>query len=124
MAILNKYKRWKPQLIPIRDRELDFVLSQDNSETIDIDALMSTRCLISFIDMNKGTCILPNNAVKSLDDYYYENYINSGVTLSDIGLTSMDNGQIIYDKDTIEFDDFVNLLTSSTITLEDDDKHL
>ena len=98
MEILNKYKRWKPLLVPIRDKELDFVLSQANANTINIDGNLTTKCLISFIDTRLSECIGEDGKLASGSGYTYENAVNNGPILKDIGFTAVDNGLIKYDK--------------------------
>jgi hypothetical protein len=121
--ILNKYKRWKPRLIINRDRELDFVLSQDNSPTIEIDGDLTKRCLISYIDANIDSCIDDNGDLLSFSGFTYENYLNNNVKLDDFGFTGIDNGRILYDN-TIKLDEFIGVLTGSSIELENDDPKL
>lgn len=123
--ILNNYKRWQPRLILNTEKYLDFVLSRDNSRTIELDGNMTKRCLISFIDMNDDRCIdNSGTSVVSSDDYKYINAINDGSTLRDFGLTGIDNGMILYDKDEITLDDFVNILTGTTVELSENDLRL
>ena len=121
--ILNKYKRWKPRLIINRDRELDFVLSQDNSPTVEIDGDLTKRCLISYIDTNIDECIDDNGNLSSFSGFTYENYLNNNVKLDDFGFTGIDNGRIVYDN-TITLDEFVSVLTGSSIELENGDAKL
>lgn len=121
--ILNKYKRWKPRLIINRDRELDFVLSQDNSHTVEIDGDLTKRCLISYIDTNIDACIDEDGNLSSFSGFTYENYLNNDVKLDDFGFTGIDNGRILYDN-TITLDDFIGVLTGSSLELESGDAKL
>jgi hypothetical protein len=121
--ILNKYKRWKPRLIINRDRELDFVLSQDNSHTVEIDGELTKRCLISYIDTNIDGCIDEDGNLSSFSGFTYENYLNNDVKLDDFGFTGIDNGRILYDN-TITLDEFIGVLTGSSMELESGDAKL
>ena len=121
--ILNKYKRWKPRLIINRDRELDFVLSQDNSHTVEIDGELTKRCLISYIDTNIDGCIDEDGNLSSSSGFTYENYLNNDVKLDDFGFTGIDNGRILYDN-TITLDEFIGVLTGSSLELENGDAKL
>ena len=121
--ILNKYKRWKPRLIINRDRELDFVLSQDNSHTVEIDGELTKRCLISYIDTNIDSCIDEDGNLSSFSGFTYENYLNNDVKLDDFGFTGIDNGRILYNN-TITLDEFISVLTGSSLELESRDAKL
>lgn len=121
--ILNKYKRWKPRLIINRDRELDFVLSQDNSHTVEIEGGLTKRCLISYIDTNIDSCIDEDGNLSSFSGFTYENYLNNNVKLDDFGFSGIDNGRILYDN-TIKLDEFIGVLSGSSIELENGDPKL
>ena len=122
--ILNKYKIWKPRLVVNRERELDFVLSQDNSLGVNLDGALTKRCLISYIDTNLDGCIGEDGSLSSISGYTYKNFINENVDLKDFGFTSVDNGRTTYDKDTITLDGFVGILTGTTLTLPNGDPKL
>lgn len=47
---------------------------------------------------------------------------NNGVTLMNIGLTGMDNGQILFDKRRISNAEFLELFTSSTLDIDEKEK--
>ena len=111
--ILNKYKQWRPILVPVEDRYLDFVLSQSNANTVEITGDMTKKCLVSFIDTRLNECIGSNGSLVSSDDYSYENAVNEGVLLKDIGFTGVDNGLIVYDSG-ITLGEFVDVLSGST----------
>lgn len=122
MAILNKYPRWKPILFPVRDRELDFVLSQDNSPRIDIDGNMTNRCLISYIDATKPECAPDYSGLtKSLP---IENTaIAEEIELKNIGFTGVDNGFVSYDKD-MSVEEFAHVMVDSTYIVPSGDTRL
>ena len=124
MSILNKYKRWIPQIIIDRSNQLDVVLSQavEPSHICDGSYLVD-KCLISYINTNEDDCISDNELV-SVNKYKYEDYINSNVELNDIGFTGIDNGLILFDKKTIRPEDFIKILTDTKTTLEDNDYRL
>lgn len=122
--ILNKYKRWKPRLIINREKEIDFVLSQDNSFTVDIDANLTKKCLISYIDTNKKECVNEGIGLSSSDEFKYENGFNNGVEFPDFGFTATDNGGLRYDKDKIDLTDFIGIITGSTLNITSGDTRL
>lgn len=121
MQILNKYKRWNPQILLRTDEIWDFVLSQDTSLSIDYDDVFSDECLISFIDTKKEECIDKDNNLISVSDYIWENAKNEGNLLEDIGYTGIDNGLILYQKDKISNFDFYKIFTQSKLHLEKND---
>ena len=47
---------------------------------------------------------------------------NAGVSLQNIGLTGMDNGQILFDKRRISNAEFLELLTGSTLDIDEKEK--
>lgn len=122
--IINKYKRWKPILLLIEDKYHDFVLSQDNSNTININGELTKKCLISYIDINNKECIGNNGEVFSLEGFKYDGAINENVNLNDFGYTNVDNGLIRYDKETITLDEFVDLISNSGLNIASGDTRL
>ena len=121
--ILNKYKKQKQRLLLNTQKYLDFVLSLDDSKTIALDGNLTEKCLISYIDTNKEECI-DNASLVSMSGYTYENSINDGETLKDLGFTNVDNGHISYNKDEITLDDFVNIIQNISYTLPENDNRL
>lgn len=124
MQILNKYKRWNPQILLKTDEIWDFVLSQDTTPSIEEDNILSDDCLISFIDTNKEECLIENNYLLSSSDYKWENGKNDGPTLEDIGYTGVDNGLLLYEKDKISNLDFYKIFTKSKLHLKKDNLSL
>ena len=121
MSILNKYKRWIPQLLLVKDRYLDFVLSQHQGPSENCDSgKLKEECLISFIDFDNPDCIIKDGSLTdAISDrkYVWENAVNTGDTLNDIGFTGTDNGLILFDRETITNEEFFRLLTGSTYDL-------
>lgn len=117
MSILNKYKRWKPMLHIVKDEYLDFVLSLDNTESLNVDGQLTKRCLISFIDTDIEDCI-DGNRLSSMQEYTWENCVNDNAKLEDIGYTAMDNGFIHFEKDIITNDEFYELFANSKLETE------
>lgn len=123
MSILNKYKRWKNPLTIIRDKYWDFVLSMDNSDTVNVDGSNTEKCLSAYIDLSDDECY-ENSCIVSKKNFTWEDAINNGAELKDIGFTGMDNGIIKFDKDTISDFDFYNRLTHSEINVTSGDTRL
>lgn len=120
MSILQKYKRWNPLLKIDSSNILDVVLSMDNSIGININGKLTDKCLISYIETNNDNCIV-GEGLASDSSFIYENSVNEGVTMEDIGLTGMDNGVILFDKDEITNAEFYDLLTKTKIHIPSED---
>lgn len=120
MTILNKYKRWKPILLIDKSRFYDFVLSLDNSQTVKLDGSLTNKCLISYIDTNNPECLLEQGGLLSMSGYSYENCINGGYELSDIGLTATDNGHILFEKSGITEEEYLSIIQESKAFIQKD----
>lgn len=102
----------------------DFILSKNNDPS---NLLLGDRLydvnLISYINMNDNRCY-SGNTIYNTTDYKWVNAFNSGLTLSNIGFTGIDNGLIKFDKNNIDSIDFFNLLTGSTYSIQAGDTRL
>ena len=115
MSILNKYKRWIPMLIPIKDEYWDFVLSLDNSPSYNLTSGFSENCLVSYIELGDEN-LQEEKGVKSSDDYVWEPCTsgNSIAVLDDIGYTGIDNGFIDYGGySNVTNEEFYEIFTNS-----------
>jgi hypothetical protein len=100
----------------------DYFLSNDNNINYIPDGTsLYDSCLISSIDLNSVECIDSNNILYSKSEYYWENAINNNVIIADIGLTGLDNGFIKYYS---QDNNIIELFTTSTLSLINDDKRL
>ena len=79
--------------------------------------------LISFVDINNGACV-SGDTLYSNSEYKWLDSINSGITLTNIGFTGIDNGLISFNKDEISSDDLFNLITGSTFEIPSGDTRL
>lgn len=117
---------FKTHNTPIFDYKLssedywDFHLALDNFSAI---GELNDACLTSYIDISNMECIIGNNLV-SKSNYTWESAYNDGVTFENIGLTGVDNGLFIYDKDRITNRDFLKIFTESSLTFEPNDYRL
>lgn len=124
MSILNKYKRWVPQLIPIKDEYWDFVLSQDDTPSMSFGPRMTKRCLSAYIEFGDKNC-QEMNGVHSYPDYTWEQCNNQGALLEDIGYTGIDNGLIYYGGwDKVSNQEFYDIFTNSVIEINSGDCRL
>lgn len=81
---------------------------------------LQTQCLSAFIDTTFDNCLGEDNSLMSIDDYTYDNCKSNGVTLNNFGLTGMDNGYILFDKDEISDEEFEQLLRTKHTVSEGD----
>ena len=119
MAILNKYKRWNPLLLPLMDRYYDFVLAQDNAPTIPLNGELTTNCLFSFIDTDIEDCH-EETGLCSLSQYGWTGAICKSVECYNIGFTGVDNGLISFERDKVTNQELLDILTKTKFTISDD----
>ena len=119
MAIIKNYKFSNPQFFLSKNDYWDIQLTPNNIYDESFDD--GNKCLISEIDTSNKECIA-NNKLYSTDKAIWNESINAGVELLDIGLTGIDNGLITYQKDRINNQEFYDILTSSKISIPKDDK--
>jgi len=105
-----------------RSEYWDFYLSQPSYGSDYTDGL-SDRCLISFIDTTDPECVW-FDSLYSKPKYYWEDAVNNGISLKNIGYTGVDNGLIHYEKDRISNKEFLKLYKDSEIKIEKDDLRL
>lgn len=102
----------------IFDEYYDFMLHKGEctSEAPDIG------CIVADIDVNgidkSGD---PNKNGKLYSSVVWDNAVNGGVSLKDIGIVGVDNGFIHYDKDMISNDEFKEIYTKSVYNIESGD---
>lgn len=123
MSILNKYKRWNYVYALIKDRYLDFVLSMCGGNGIGIDGKLTEKCLSAYIDLSDRDCY-EDGRIVSKEEYTWDEAVNNGAELKDIGFTGMDNGLIKFNKDTITGQEFLDLLTLSDMIIPEGDMRL
>lgn len=90
-----------------------------NSETPE----MTDRCLATYIDTNECDSIW-FDTLSSSRDYEWDDVVNEGLTLSNIGYTGVDNGLYVYQKDRITNSDFAKIFKNSEIVIDADDNRL
>lgn len=102
----------------------DFFLAQDGlGGSAIIDGSLSERCLSAYIDTDDESC-QTDNGLCSTGNYSWDEAINNGLTLSNIGYTGVDNGLITFDKATISNEKFIELFTKSDYNVSEDNMRL
>lgn len=96
--------------------------NQKGDGLYDTDVL-DTECLSAFIDTTYPDCIEDVNLI-SLPDYTWEDAVNNGIELNNIGLTGVDNGLITFDKTGITEEEFMELYSNSKMVIPADDLRL
>lgn len=88
-----------------------------------IDDGLQEDCLSVYIDTTKDECVGENELVSS-PEYTWEEAVNNGIELNNIGLTGIDNGLITYDKDKITDEEFMEIYTNSKLVIDAEDMRL
>lgn len=108
---LNKSEYW------------DFYLSQPSYGTTDSSEGLSDKCLISYIDTTDPECMWAES-LYSKPKYFWNEAVNKGVILKNIGYTGVDNGLIHYLKDRISNEEFIKLFKKSEFKIKENDLRL
>lgn len=80
-------------------------------------------CLSAFIDTTDDSCIADRSLV-SKKEFVYAEGKSKGITLENIGFTSIDNGIFTYDKTEISNKEFWEIFTKSKIEIPEGDTRL
>lgn len=84
---------------------------------------LQEECLAAYIDTTKDECLGENELV-SMSGYVWDEAVNNGLELNNIGLTGVDNGLIKFDKNEITDEEFMDLYTNSKLVVDADDLRL
>lgn len=106
-----------------RDEYVDFFLSKDRTQDFQTSNGLKEDCLISYIDTNDPDCVFFTDLI-SKERYSWDEAINNGLTLRNIGFTGVDNGLILFDKDKITNEEFIKIFTGSSLSISSDDYRL
>lgn len=120
MSNINNNNFHNLKLRVINDEYWDFFLNKDNVLDNSKTSGLTTQCLISYIDINNKNCHV-GDKLYSLAEYKWENAVNNGIELNNIGYTGVDNGLIRFKKDRITNEEFYKLFTGSKLTIQKDD---
>lgn len=108
----------------------DMHLSQNNLDS-ELHSGIQDDCISAYIDTNISECIedeyIDSNTRKnlvSLGKYVWENSVNNGLELNNIGYTGIDNGLILFDKDNITEQELNQIKKNSILALEAEDYRL
>lgn len=78
---------------------------------------MQTGCLSAFIDTEIDECVT-ESGLESLKEYPYEKCHSKGVELSNFGLTGVDNGRVVFDRETVTDEEFGQIFKHTKLNLE------
>lgn len=84
---------------------------------------LQEECLSAYIDTTREECIGDSELI-STSEYVWDEAVNNGIKLDNIGLTGIDNGLIKYDKNTITDEEFNEIYTNSTFEIDAEDYRL
>ena len=90
----------------------DFMLYKGNSKS-----MVKNKCIANFSNLNIENGILYSETT-------WDEAINKGLELNNIGLTGVDNGLISYRKDRITNEKFLDLYFNSKLEIEPNDMRL
>ena len=80
-------------------------------------------CLSAYITTTLKECISGKNLM-SLDNYKWPDAVNKGVELKNIGLTGVDNGLLLFDRNITTEDEFNEIYRNSVLEIDSDDMRL
>jgi hypothetical protein len=78
---------------------------------------MQTGCLSAFIDTGIDECVT-EAGLESLKDYPYEKCHSKGVELSNFGLTGVDNGRVVFERETVTDEEFNRIFKQTKLAIE------
>lgn len=87
------------------------------------EPVLQEDCLSAYIDTTLPECVNEDGLV-SMEEYVWNDAVNDGVRLENIGLTGVDNGLVKFEKDGIIVEDFMDLYTNSVMEIDKDDLRL
>lgn len=120
MSILNKYKRWNPILTLDRRNIWDFALTQSPQKSLSNGSFLKEYQLSTYIDLNDKECV-SDNILISKDGFYWDKSVCMDASLKNIGLTAVDSGFIPFRHDKITNKEYINILTNSIWSNNDND---
>lgn len=103
-----------------KDDYWDFFLSQSNLSYKPKSEGLSDGCLVSYIDTNDPDCVW-FDSLMSKQKYTWDEAINNGLSLYNIGYTGVDNGLLTYEKDKIANEDFLKIFKNSILKKDEND---
>lgn len=107
-----------------RSEYWDFFLAQEEMYFQSVgNGELTERCLSSYIDTSNEECNRDETLI-GLQNYVWDDAVNNGITLSNIGYTGVDNGLITFRKDRISNEEFIELFTQSNYTINEGDMRL
>lgn len=102
----------------------DFVLNNEKDSDIILDgSFLYDDKIISLIDISKNECV-SGDTLFSRYQYKWNDALNNGLSLKNIGFNGIDNGAFLFDKDSISQDDFIDIVTGSTLNINSGDTRL
>lgn len=102
----------------------DFVVNHDDLGIYDFNGLeLYDDCLASYIDTDLPECV-GERSLDSTPDFTYSGACSHGLDLKNFGLTSMDNGYTLFQRDEVTNKEFFDLYTNTHYKLDADDLRL
>lgn len=99
----------------------DFVVNHDSLGSYDFKGLeLYDNCLAAYIDTDLPECV-SGRALTSTSAFTYSEACSQGLDLENFGLTSMDNGYTLFQRDEVTNKEFYDLYTKTHYVLDADD---
>ena len=103
----------------LTDKYYDYMLYKGGT----IPLLRENECLASFINMNDdASYLVEDSGITSVLSWYAAK--SSDFSLDHIGMTGIDNGKILYDKDVITQEEFNDIFLNSKLNITSGDTRL
>ena len=96
-----------------RGNYFDFMLSDKSTNNCNCNN--NIKIIADFSILNEYNNTLYSNVI-------WDKSVNNGVKLENIGFTGIDNGLILYRKDRISNEQFLNIFLNSELNIKNDDK--
>lgn len=121
---VNNSNKIKTKISKSEYWDLKLIKGDDSFSVLDGSNFYDSN-LISCIDINNNTCIgNSGETLYSIDNYKWDEAVNDGLLLNNIGFVGIDNGVVVFDKETILPNEFGSLLSGSSFSIQSGDTRL
>jgi len=120
MGNIRNHNHFPFDLTPVKSDYWDFFLYLYQCGWSGFGDWYYTGCLAAMIDTTIDECVT-DDGLESLGEYVYSKCKSNGLELNNIGFTGTDNGFLIFDRDTIKPEEFVELVKNSKYVINEGD---
>lgn len=102
----------------------DLILTRESDDANFLDgSYFYDENLIGWIDFSNNQCV-SGSSIYGLSGYTWPDAFNDGLIFNKSGINSIDNGGILFDKENISSDQFLNLISGYTFSINSGDTRL